>query len=239
MFYRRMLSTEPQSSIGGIDEETLATWEAVSPYTMTSRERIVAVCDAVRYLSRYKILGDIVECGVWRGGSVLAILRTLIQTGDVNRDIHLYDTYEGMSEPSQIDRAYDGRSASDLLQKELKNSDSVIWAYASLESVKATVAQAGYPENRLHFIQGKVEETLRLTVPDRIALLRLDTDWYESTKAELNYLFPKLQSGGVIIIDDYGHWEGAQHAVDEYIAENNVQILLHRTDYTGRMAVKQ
>jgi hypothetical protein len=85
---------------------------------------------------------------------------------------------------------------------------------------------------------GKVEDTIPADIPEKIALLRLDTDWYESTKHELIHLFPRLQKGGVLIIDDYGFWKGARKAVDEYFAENNIQILLNRIDDTGRMAIK-
>jgi O-methyltransferase len=85
---------------------------------------------------------------------------------------------------------------------------------------------------------GKVEDTFPKDTPDKIAILRLDTDWYESTRHELIHLYPKLSIGGVLIIDDYGHWEGARKAVDEYINDNTLRILLNRIDYTGRIAVK-
>lgn len=91
----------------------------------------------------------------------------------------------------------------------------------------------------LEFVIGPVEETLITKVPERIALLRLDTDWYESTRAELEYLYPRLVVGGVLIVDDYGHWKGARKAVDEYFAAlGNDAPLLNRLDYTGRMAVR-
>ena len=237
--YRRFFPVASDMLPPDLDADVLATWEAVKPFTMTSLERIVAVCDAAQYIARHHIPGDIVECGVWRGGSTLAALRTLIQVDDVARDVYMFDTFEGMPEPSQHDRAVSEHLAADLLDKEEKDEDSVLWAYAPLESVKATVGQAGYPANKLHFIQGRVEETLPTHTPDQIALLRLDTDWYESTRAEMAHLFPRLVVGGVIIIDDYGHWEGARRAVDEYLSEHSVRLMLQRIDYTGRMAVKQ
>lgn len=237
-FYRRVFRPD-ETLPADVDEETLATWAAVKPYTMTSMERIIAVCDAVRYITRYGVTGAVVECGVWRGGSVLAALRTLMSAGDSSRDVYLFDTFEGMPEPGLQDRSTGGRSASDLLKEEAKDANSVLWAYAPLEGVKVAVAQAGYPAGKLHFVRGRVEDTLPDHAPEKIALLRLDTDWYASTKAELQHLFPRLQAGGVIIIDDYGHWEGAQRAVDEYFAEQGIRIFLQRIDYTCRAAVKQ
>jgi hypothetical protein len=90
----------------------------------------------------------------------------------------------------------------------------------------------------MHFVKGKVEDTIPASTPDRIAILRLDTDWYASTRHELEHLYPLLAPGGVLIIDDYGHWEGCRQAVDEYFASRNLQVLLNRVDYTGRIAVK-
>jgi O-methyltransferase len=113
------------------------------------------------------------------------------------------------------------------------------WMEASIEDVKQNMLSTGYPTEQLHFIKGDVQETIPATVPDRIALLRLDTDWYASTLHELQHLYPLLVPGGVLIIDDYGHFDGARQAVDEYFAEQGTPILLHRLDYTGRMIVKQ
>jgi len=91
----------------------------------------------------------------------------------------------------------------------------------------------------LIFIQGKVEDTLPKITPEKISLLRLDTDWYESTYQELLHLFPKLSKGGTIIIDDYGHWKGAREAVDDYFKEKGIKILLNRIDEIGVIGIKQ
>jgi len=96
----------------------------------------------------------------------------------------------------------------------------------------------GYPEQQIHFVEGLVEETLPAEAPEEIALLRLDTDWYSSTKHELEQLYPRLAPGGVLILDDYGHWQGARRAVDEYFAENQITLLLNRVDSTARIGVK-
>jgi predicted O-methyltransferase YrrM len=108
----------------------------------------------------------------------------------------------------------------------------------SESGVRETVARAGYPAERIHFVKGAVEETIPRTLPGPLALLRLDTDWYQSTRHELVHLYPLLAPGGVLIVDDYGHWQGAARAVDEYFAAHPPGPLLTRIDYTGRLAVK-
>jgi hypothetical protein len=83
-----------------------------------------------------------------------------------------------------------------------------------------------------------VEHTLPDRAPQKVALLRLDTDWHASTKHILETLFPALVRGGVLIIDDYGHFHGARKAVDDYLSEHNISILLNRIDYAGRIGIK-
>ncbi len=109
---------------------------------------------------------------------------------------------------------------------------------SGIEAVRSALLTSDYPEDRLHFVQGPVEETLPDAAPPELALLRLDTDWYESTLHELEHLYPRLAPGGILIIDDYGHWEGCRRAVEEYFARNPPMPLLQRIDYTGRLAVK-
>jgi O-methyltransferase len=211
--------------------------EKVRPFTLTTSERISALCHSVRHVAQHKIPGDIVECGVWRGGSMMAAAMTLLDERDLSRTLHLFDTFEGMPPPSEADRrAIDGMSAAALLATADKSSP--IWAYAPLDEVRANLASTGYPADRLRFIKGKVEDTLPKHAPHPIAVLRLDTDWYESTRHELIHLYPKLSAGGVLIIDDYGDWEGARKAVDEYINDNRLPLLLQRIDQNGRLAVK-
>lgn len=230
----RLRGGEDESPPDLTDEER-ATLEAVSPYTMTSVERIVALTQAVEYIHRTGIPGAIVECGVWRGGSMMAVARTLLEADGSDRDLFLFDTYEGMSTPTDADRDLEGQSASRLLDESSPDEDEV-WCYAGTEDVRRNVESTGYPTELLHFVEGKVEETIPDHAPDEIALLRLDTDWYESTKHELEQLYPRLRSGGVLIIDDYGHWQGARKAVDEFF---DGSVLLQRIDYTGRLVVKR
>ncbi len=211
--------------------------ETVRPYTMTSPERIYALIQAVKYVVRGRIEGDIVECGVWRGGSMMAVAQTLLSLNETNRHLYLFDTFEGMPEPSEQDVDVHGRRASLLLRAGRRTRDSTR-AFESQESVRANLATIRYPQDCIEFVKGKVEDTVPGQAPAVISLLRLDTDWYESTRHELAHLYPRLSSGGVLIIDDYGHWQGARRAVDEYVSEHNVAVLLNRIDYTGRIGVK-
>lgn len=220
------------------DDAAAETIRSVRPYTMTSPERLFSLIQATHYIVEAKIPGDVVECGVWRGGSMMAVAKTLLAIGSVHRDLYLFDTYEGMTPPGEMDVSVADDHAADLMSKTARSEDDLFWCYAPVERVKRTVVSTGYPETNLHFVVGKVEETIPVQAPETIALLRLDTDWYESTKHELTHLFPRLSRGGVLIIDDYGHWKGARAAVDEYVAEHGVKVLLNRIDYTGRIALK-
>lgn len=221
-----------------IEPEIARIVQDVSQYTMTSTKRIAALCEAVKYIVDSRIEGDIVECGVWRGGSMMAVAKSLRWLGDEGRTLHLFDTFEGMTPPTEHDVEFDGQSAGTLLASSDKNDAESVWCHAPLDGVKAVLSMTGYDPGKLVFVQGRVEDTLPESAPERIALLRLDTDWYESTRHELEHLYPRLVPGGVLIIDDYGHWQGARKAVDEYIAEHRFPILLQRIDYSGRCAIK-
>jgi O-methyltransferase len=233
----RRLGYELRRPTAGLRPDELELVRRVRPFTATTPERIVGLIDAVRYVSRNHIAGDIVECGVWRGGSIMTIAWTLLELGDTSRDIYLYDTFEGMSAPSDKDRMADGSAVSDVLSRMVR-AETNLWAYAPLEAVKRNVLSTGYPSEKLHFVQGKVEDTLPASAPEHVALLRLDTDWYESTKHEMIHLYPRLCPRGVLILDDYGDWQGARQAVDEYFAAQPFTPLFSRMDTTGRMLVK-
>jgi O-methyltransferase len=208
----------------------------VQPFTMTSMERVRALIEAVEYLVKNDIPGDFVECGVWRGGSVMAVLETLRRLCRTDRHVWLFDTFSGMTDPDTDDTSVFGEIASEIQDDHKQKGEK--WCFASLADVQANVKSTEYPEQLLTFAVGPVEETLRRSVPDKIALLRLDTDWYASTKLELHALYPKLASKGVLIIDDYGHWRGAKKAVDEFFQAEEYHPLLQRVDYTCRLIIK-
>lgn len=228
------------TTVLGAGPSTAATIRAVRPFTMTTPRRIAALCEAVRYLVRSGIDGDVVECGVWRGGSMMAAAATFLQEGAADRQLHLFDTFEGMTAPGEVDVAIaDGRPAAELLRESDRLDPNSVWCCAPLEGVKAAMAGTGYPMANVHCVRGPVEETVPRHAPARIALLRLDTDWYQSTRHELEHLFPRLVPGGVLIIDDYGHWDGARKAVDEFLARLPAPLpALHRIDYSGRCLIK-
>lgn len=169
----------------------------------------------------------------------MAVILRLMELYEKERELFLYDTFDGMSEPTEFDVDPSGKTAASLLDERNKSEQDHIWAFSPLEAVKERIYGTNYPKNLINFIKGKVEETIPTTVPEKIAILRLDTDWYESTKHELIHLFPRLVQGGVLILDDYGHWSGAKRAVDEYLMDNKIKILLNRIDNTGRIAIKQ
>ncbi|MER3445422.1 MAG: macrocin O-methyltransferase [Candidatus Dadabacteria bacterium] len=218
--------------------EDIEIVKLVRPYTMTRPEQIVALATSVKYIVENGIRGDLVECGVWRGGSAMAMLYTLLKLGDTERTIYLYDTYNGMTPPGAKDVAHTGESAVDLLNKAKRKTASNIWCWATIEDVTKNVLSTGYPKDKIVLVEGDVRQTIPQTVPTEIALLRLDTDWYESTRHELIHLFPRLTDKGVLIVDDYGHWRGVKDAVDEYFSSHKYKPLLHRIDYSGRYLVK-
>jgi O-methyltransferase len=210
----------------------------VKNFTMTSPERIVSLIRAVEYINTNNIKGDIVECGVWKGGSIGACLLTLIKLNKLDTKIWLYDTFEGMNAPTNFDLDINGNLAFERMQNE-DIEDSWLWAKAELNLVKQNINTFQYPQENINYIKGIVEETLLSDeIPNEIALLRLDTDWYESTKIELEVLYPKLVSGGVLIIDDYGHWGGCKMAVDEFFGKMDFIPFFNRIDYTGRIIIK-
>lgn len=201
--------------------------------TMVSLHGLYTAYQSAKYIVENNVPGDVVECGVWRGGCSILMAETCAAYGDTCRQFYLYDTFAGMSEPTELDKKSNGTPAQ-AKYEELDHGDYVDWCYGSLQEVTANVEASSYPTENFHLVQGKVEETIPNTIPQQIALLRLDTDWYESTKHELEHLYPLLTERGVLLIDDYGSWEGARQAVDEYFASHGDETLLWNIH--GRLA---
>ncbi len=210
----------------------------VRKFTLTSPERIVSLINAVKYIIENKIPGDFVECGVWKGGSMMVVALTLSDLGVSDRNLYLYDTYDGMSAPTDDDVSYNNVTAEAQLSVVEKSNDYNIWCYSALDEVQINMNTAKYEKTKIHYVKGKVEDTIPVNIPSKIALLRLDTDWYESTYHELVHLYPLLVKQGILIIDDYGHWNGSRKATDQFFKENNEYPFFNRVDYTGRLVQK-
>lgn len=219
-------------------EKELLRYVRTKNLTMTSNERLFATLLACKHVVESGVEGDFVECGVWRGGNAL-IAAAIFRSGGHPRRVFLFDTYQGMTMPGAIDMSFDGKSSRPIFDAS-QQRDHNAWCYASLEEVKGHFRDAELLTDNVKFIQGDVVETLRNLelVPEKIAVLRLDTDWYESTRAELEILYPRLSLGGVLIVDDYGHWGGAKKAVDEYFERTGNRPFLHYSDQTGRVGIK-
>lgn len=222
-----------------LEADERAIIEKARPYTMTCPERMISLIRAVKYVINNNIPGDFVECGVWKGGSVMIIALTLMETGRRDRKIYLYDTFEGMTQPGREDIDVYGSSAIPMFDSTYDSKEKASnWMCSRLHEVRSNVYQTNYPESNFVFISGKVEDTIPRVLPESIAILRLDTDWYESTYHELVHLFPLVSRRGMLIVDDFGHWEGAKLAVRRYFDENHIDMFLNRVDYTCRMGQK-
>jgi O-methyltransferase len=222
-------------------DEFISLYESVMTYTIAGPERTYALWTAIKYILARRIPGTIVECGVWRGGSMMAAAKTLLACGDRSRELYLFDTFQGMTEPTAEDVDNYGKTAAEMMAEAVlkkRPREKSIFVDVPLSTVQKNMRRTGYPEKKIHYVVGPVESTVPGSAPQEIALLRLDTDWYESTKHELEHLFPRLSQGGVLIIDDYGVFRGSQKATDEFLANSKIPVLLTRLDSAGRMAVK-
>lgn len=217
----------------GRDQTFMSLFEQVKPYTMTSVEALFALYSGVNHVLDRNIPGDFVECGVWRGGSSLLVALILKQRGISNRKVVLYDTFAGMPAPTEFDVDKYGHTGFQMMEE---YADEVGWCYASLDDVSSVFKEQEF-QFPVQFIQGDVMVTLPEQQPSSIALLRLDTDWYESTALEYELLYPRLSMGGVLIIDDYGVWAGSRKATDDYFAQIPKPLIV-RIDKEVRLAVK-
>jgi hypothetical protein len=212
-----------------LDPEFSPLYKKYCTKTMIPWQGLYAAYSAAKHVAINNIPGAIVECGVWKGGCMAIMAETLAKHGSVNRDLYLYDTFAGMSEPSEKDAHSSGELDVMGVYNDHKKDGYVDWCYGPYEDVEALMKSLALPAAQFHLVKGKVEETIPGTLPKKIALLRLDTDWYESTLHELDHLFPLLQEGGFLLVDDYGSWAGAKKAVDEYFTQHEFhkRMFLH------------
>lgn len=222
-------------------EAQVRIFRNVEPYTMLSPEWIRACSDATAYIAQHNVEGEVVECGTWKGGSSMAVALSLLAHNERERNFYIFDTFAGMSEPTEADITHAGVSAKSIMEQEQHRSeipDTSRFCFSPIDETQRNLLGTGYPEERIHLIKGRTEETIQKNAPPRIALLLLDTSWYQSTKHQLIHLFPRLVENGILIMSSYGHWQGTRRAVDEYISENNLSIFLHRIDYSCRLIQK-
>ena len=204
----------------------------VKPFTMTSEERIISLFESLEYIRLNNIEGDFVECGVWKGGNILGMMEYLSYHNMMDRKVWIYDTFEGMTNPEDDDVDFNNTKAKDIIDG--------IRCYSPLEEVKINLSSSSLPNDRLVYVVGDICETLdyEKNIPNKISILRLDTDWYKSTKKEMEVLYPKLINNGVLIVDDYGHWKGSKKAVDDYITDQKLNLKIEKIDYTGIKIIK-
>ncbi len=223
----------------GYGEEERRIWRLVSPFTATDKNRLIALIESVRYAQRAGIQGSMVECGVWRGGSMMAIALTLLAAEGPGRELYLFDTFRGMAMPGEQDVNLQGESALSRYQSlKRPDGDGADWCRTPLDEVRRNLEGTGFPARHIHYVEGRVEDTVPGAAPESIAVLRLDTDFYESTLHEMRHLYPRLSPGGVLIVDDYHWWRGARQAVDEYLLEQGINLYLCPIDGGGVAAVK-
>ena len=206
-----------------------------------SKERFLSLYQSINYICKNNISGDFVECGVFKGGSAMMMAYALQEfnlNNKNNKKIWLYDTFEGMANPGKHDENILNQKAI-LELKRIKKEENKkdIWAFSSINYVDQNILKTGIARENIVFVKGLVENTLNEKKPNEISLLRLDTDFYESTKIELETLYPLLVKGGILIVDDYGHWKGCKKAVDEFFQDKK-NIFFQQIDYSGIIGVK-
>ncbi len=213
------------------DDAARAVCARVEDFTLTRPERLGALRSAVHRIVDTEVPGGFVECGVWRGGSMMAVALSLLEKGVTDRDLYLFDTYGPIPAPTGKDVDVHGVDAVHAWSAYMEAQP-----FTPVEEVRANLASTGYPMDRVHTVAGLVEDTLPSQAPEQVAMLRLDTDYYTSTKHELETLWPRVPSGGFLLVDDYGHFQGARQAVDEFFGDR--PPYLHRVDYTCRLVIK-
>ena len=227
--YQIEKTTDP---FANFDERAKDTIRQVLPYTMIGEERLFTLIEAVRYIARNRIGGDFVECGVWQGGAAMAMAWTAVEN-NISPAIWLYDSFDGMPEPGDADRDFAGKSA-----QQWYDEIGPGWCQAGEDDVRRNIGLVDYDADKWVIVGGLVEDTIPANIPEKIAILRLDTDWYDSTLHELNNLYDLLAEGGILIIDDYGDWQGSKKAVDEFFASRKIYPYLAPTG-GQRVWVKQ
>ncbi len=220
------------------EQDAREAMSVIRDNTMLSYERLVTLWQQVRYADRARLDGALVECGTWRGGASGMMAMAHLASGAATRELHLFDSFQGLPQP---DAAVDGQLAIDYAAGEAVGALAPIGQLVGpLEDNRALLRdRVGYPPELTRYHVGWFQDTVPPASVEigRIAVLRLDGDWYESTKVCLDHLFPLVVSGGIVVIDDYGKWPGCRQAVDEHLARLPRPLYLHHIDPAGRYLV--
>lgn len=214
--------------------------KTIGQNTMIGWPRLHSLNDSLDQVIADNIHGDFVECGVWRGGCAALMLSKIIEHR-LDKKVWLYDTFQGMSQPTDQDIHMSGYTAKSEFNKLKSGNGFSDWCIASTHEVELTLNKiCPYAERYSKFIVGKVEDTLIIkeNIPKSIGLLRLDTDWYESTKIEFETLYPLVSNYGIIIVDDYSDWQGSRKATDEYLAKLDPKSFESST-VSGTLVIKK
>lgn len=204
--------------------------------SMVSRVGLINTMLTVRYVSQRSVPGDFVECGVWKGGNAILAAKLFQHYGD-SRKVWLYDTFRGTTSP---DINHDGRGPVEDFKRSERNGWNEI-AFASLAEVQMNLKRFNVPLEAVEIVEGDVTQTLNVkeNLPEQISILRLDTDWFYSTKKELEVLYPLVQTGGCLIIDDYGYSDGSRKATDDYFSSTASRPFFHYTTKSIRTCIKE
>lgn len=225
--------------------EANETIRVIRSHTMLPYRRLVTLYQQAVFCEATNLPGSFVECGVWKGGAVGLMALANLRHGSTRRHLHLFDSFEGLPEP---DQSVDGQRATEFAQRvgggvggKLVALEGAFEGVGTLEVNQELLEQTiGYPPEYLHYHKGWFQDTLPEQAADvgEIAILRLDGDWYSSTKLCLMHLYEKVVRGGFVVLDDYGWFEGSKKAVDEFMEREGVKAFLNHIDNAGRYWIK-
>jgi O-methyltransferase len=229
-----------------MEDEARQKIRLVRSHTMLPYRRLITLYQQAVFCEKNEIQGSYVECGTWKGGAIGLMALANLQHATVRRDLHLFDSFEGLPEP---DEAIDGEKAAQFARDlgarangKLAPLEGAFGSVGTLEINKQLLEKVvGYDTNHLHYYKGWFQDTLPRHAADvgDIAILRLDGDWYSSQSVCLDYLYDKVVSGGFVIIDDYGWFDGDRRAVDEFMQRKQIRAFLNHIDNAGRYWIKR
>jgi O-methyltransferase len=191
--------------------------------SLSDRNRLLGLQRVAEQVAKGKLTGDLVECGVFRGGSAVVIAERLLPQSP-ERKIWLFDCFEGMPDPGVEDPPEAWEYAGKFASSELIVLD--------------TFKKSKLPLNQVEIVVGRYEDVLPTFKPFPISLLHIDCDWYDPVKLCLKTFYEWVVSGGAIVFDDYGFWSGCRKAVDEFLAEHSIDIRLTAIDSTSHYFFK-